>query len=146
MAADVPSGRVRLAAMRETPLSVDEVLDAVRDPAAGGVVVFLGAVRDVDGGRPVARLGYTAHPEAATELRRVAESVAQRFPAVAVAAVHRTGELVVGDLAVIVAVACPHRGEAFDAARALIDELKATVPIWKEQVFDDGSTEWVGTP
>jgi len=59
---------------------------------------------------------------------------------------HRIGELQIGDLAVVVAVSCPHRGEAFDAARALIDELKATVPIWKHQVFDDGSQEWVGTP
>jgi molybdopterin synthase catalytic subunit len=72
--------------------------------------------------------------------------VAQRFPAVALAAVHRVGDLAVGDLAVVVAVACPHRGEAFAAARALIDELKTTVPIWKEQVFGDGTTEWVGTP
>ncbi|MDQ1697675.1 MAG: molybdopterin synthase catalytic subunit [Frankiaceae bacterium] len=141
-----PATTVRLAEIRETPLSVDEVLDAVRAPAAGGVVVFVGAVREVDGGRDVQRLSYTAHPDAAAQLRQVADSVAQRFPAVAVAAVHRVGDLAVGDLAVVVAVACPHRGEAFDAARALIDELKTTVPIWKEQLFGDGTSEWVGAP
>lgn len=137
---------VRLIGVRETPLSVDEVLAAVLDPAAGGTVVFIGTVRDVDGGRDVTRLGYTAHPTVEDRLRAVAESVAERFPASAVAAVHRVGDLEIGDLAVVVAVSCPHRGEAFDAARALIDELKSTVPIWKHQVFADGSDEWVGTP
>lgn len=137
---------VRLVAIRDTPLSVDEVVGAVQADAAGGLVVFIGTVRNVDSGRRVARLGYTAHPSAEEELRRVAESVAERFPAVSLAAVHRVGQLAIGDLAVIVAVSCPHRGEAFEAARALIDELKSTVPIWKEQVFDDGTVEWVGTP
>ncbi|MDQ1684535.1 MAG: molybdopterin synthase catalytic subunit [Frankiaceae bacterium] len=137
---------VRLVAIRETPLSVDEVLSAVMDPAAGGLVVFVGTVRDVDGGRAVGGLGYSAHPAAEDSLRAVAESVAQRFPAVALAAVHRVGDLAVGDLAVVVAAACPHRGEAFDAARALIDELKQTVPIWKHQLFADGTDEWVGSP
>jgi molybdopterin synthase catalytic subunit len=137
---------VRLVEIRETPLSVDEALEVIRDPAAGGTVVFVGAVRDVDEGKSVTRLDYTAHPTAVTELRTVAESVAGRFPVVAVAVTHRIGELQIGDLAVVVAVSAPHRGEAFEAARALIDELKATVPIWKHQVFDDGSQEWVGTP
>ena len=146
MAEQTTATLVRLVEIRETPLSVDEALEAVRDPAAGGTVVFLGAVRDADGGRSVTRLDYTAHPTAVAELRTVAEAVAQRFPVVAVAVTHRTGELQIGDLAVVVAVSCPHRGEAFEAARALIDELKETVPIWKHQVFDDGSEEWVGTP
>lgn len=137
---------VRLAEIRESPLSVDEVIEAVRDPAAGGTVVFAGAVRDVDGGRAVTELDYTAHPSAVAQLRGVAESVASRFPVVAVAVTHRVGALRIGDLAVVLAVSCPHRGEAFDAARALIDELKQTVPIWKHQVFEDGSQEWVGTP
>jgi molybdopterin synthase catalytic subunit len=137
---------VRLLGMRESPLSVDEVLAAVHDPAAGGTVVFIGTVRDVDGGRSVSGLGYSAHPTVEDRLREVAESVAERFPAVAVAAVHRVGDLAIGDIAVVVAVSCPHRGEAFDAARALIDELKSTVPIWKHQVFSDGTDEWVGTP
>jgi molybdopterin synthase catalytic subunit len=138
--------RVRLTAIRNTPLSVDEVLDAVRSPDAGGLVVFVGTVRSADGGRAVERLGYTAHPTAEAELRRVATVAAQRFPAIAVAATHRVGDLAIGDVAVVVAVSCAHRGEAFEAARWLIDELKGTVPIWKEQVFSDGTTEWVGTP
>ena len=137
---------VRLVDLRDAPLSVDEVLAAVRDDGAGGSVVFVGTVRDVDGGRSVTRLDYTAHPSALDQLRVVAESVAARFPATAVAAVHRVGELKVGDIAVVVAVSCPHRGEAFDAGRALIDELKSTVPIWKHQLFTDGGEEWVGTP
>jgi molybdopterin synthase catalytic subunit len=134
---------VRLAELRETPLSVDEVLAAVGDPAAGGVALFAGTVRDTDHGRGVTRLGYSAHPTAAAELRRVAEKAAARFGATAVAAVHRVGDLAVGDLAVVVAVACPHRGEAFEACRALIDQLKHEVPIWKHQRFADGGSEWV---
>ena len=134
---------IRLAELRDGPLSVDEVLRAVRDPAAGGIALFTGVVRDHDQGRGVARLSYSAHPSAGAELRRVAEKVAASFGVRALAAVHRTGELDVGDIAVVVAVSCPHRAEAFDACRALIDELKATVPIWKHQEFGDGGSEWV---
>ena len=136
---------IRLAELRDTPLSVDEVLGAVSDPAAGGVALFVGAVRDHDQGRDVTSLGYTAHPSAATELRRVAEKVAASFSATAVAVVHRVGDLAIGDLAVVVAVSCPHRGEAFDACRALIDELKRSVPIWKHQQYAGGGSEWVNS-
>jgi len=136
---------VRLAEVRDTPLSVDEVLSAVSDPAAGGVALFVGTVRDNDHDRRVVRLGYTAHPSAAAELRRVAEKVAASFGATAVAAVHRVGDLAVGDLAVVTAVACPHRAEALDACRALIDELKQVVPIWKHQEFAGGDSEWVNS-
>lgn len=139
-------GGVRLAALRDTPLSVDEVLAAVADPAAGGVVLFVGTVREEDAGRAVTALGYTAHPTAETELRRVAEAVAADPAVIAVAVTHRVGDLAVGDLAVALAVACPHRGEAFTAARRFIDDLKATVPIWKHQRFADGTATWVGTP
>jgi molybdopterin synthase catalytic subunit len=134
---------IRLAELRDTPLSADEVLGAVSDPVAGGIALFVGTVRDNDGGRDVVRLEYSAHPSAAAELRRVAEKVAASFGATAVAAVHRVGELAVGDLAVVVAVSCPHRGEAFDACRALIDELKRSVPIWKRQQYAGGGSEWV---
>ena len=136
---------IRLAELKDGPLSVDEVLNAVRDPAAGGIALFTGVVRDHDQGRGVARLSYSAHPSAAAELRRVAEKVAASFGVRALAAVHRTGELDVGEIAVVVAVSCPHRAEAFDACRALIDELKASVPIWKHQRFADGTSEWVGS-
>jgi molybdopterin synthase catalytic subunit len=134
---------IRLAELRETPLSVDEVQAAVSDPAAGGVALFVGVVRDHDHGRGVTRLSYSAHPSAAAELRRVAEKVAAAFDVRALAAVHRVGELAVGDLAVVVAVACPHRAEAFGACRMLIDDLKQSVPIWKQQWFGDGTSEWV---
>jgi molybdopterin synthase catalytic subunit len=137
---------IRLLAVRDTALSVDEVLAAVSDPRAGGVAVFIGTVRDHDDARGVTSLGYSAHPSAVDELRRVAEKVVAAHPVYGLAAVHRTGELVVGDLAVVVAVSCAHRGEAFDAARLLIDTLKAEVPIWKHQRFTDGEEEWVGLP
>jgi molybdopterin synthase catalytic subunit len=136
---------IRLAEMREEPLSVDEVRAAVSDPAAGGIALFAGTVRDQDGGQRVVRLSYSAHPSAAAEIRRVAEKVAAEFGVVAVAAVHRVGDLAIGDLAVVVAVSCPHRGEAFEACRVLIDTLKHEVPIWKHQWFADGTTEWVGS-
>jgi molybdopterin synthase catalytic subunit len=137
---------VRLIAVRESELSVDEVRAAVADPAAGGIALFAGAVRDSDHDQGVTRLSYSAHPTAAAELRRVAEEIAEKFGVIAIAAVHRVGDLAIGDLAVVVAVACPHRAEAFDACRALIDELKASVPIWKHQRFADGTSEWVGAP
>ncbi|GHF68336.1 molybdopterin biosynthesis protein MoeE [Streptomyces mashuensis] len=137
-------GPVRLLAIRDTPLSVDEVFAAVGDAAAGGTALFVGTVRDHDGGSGVTGLGYSAHPTAEAELRRVAEKVAADFPVRALAAVHRVGELAVGDLAVVVAVSCPHRAEAFEACRRLIDDLKAQVPIWKHQHFTDGTEEWVG--
>lgn len=137
---------VRLLDVRETPLSVDEVMDAVRDPAAGGTVVFVGTVREEDAGKAVMGLGYSAHPTVQAALAEVARRVVDTHPVLALAAVHRVGDLAVGDLAVVVAVSCPHRGEAFVACRMLIDDLKAQVPIWKHQMFDDGTDEWVGLP
>lgn len=142
----VRRGAVRLAAIRDEALTVEEVLTAVADPAAGGHAVFVGTVRDADGGKDVHALSYSAHPSATDVLGAVAERAAARPGVLAVAAVHRVGELVVGDLAVVVGVSCAHRGDAFDACRALIDELKATVPIWKHQRFGDGTDEWVGSP
>ncbi len=136
---------MRLAELRDSPLSVDEVLSAVSDPGAGGISLFVGVVRDTDHDRPVVRLGYTAHPSAEAELRRVAEKVAASFGAMAVAALHRVGDLAVGDIAVVTAVACPHRAEAFEACRALIDDLKRSVPVWKHQEFAGGESEWVNS-
>jgi molybdopterin synthase catalytic subunit len=135
--------QIRLIAIRETGLSVDEVRTAVADPAAGGEVLFVGTVRDNDADRGVTALSYTAHPSAEAEMRRVAEDIVAKYDVIAVAAVHRVGDLAIGDLAVVVGVACAHRAEAFHACHALIDELKASVPIWKHQRFTDGSDEWV---
>jgi molybdopterin synthase catalytic subunit len=134
-----------MAELRDGPLSVDEVRGAVTDPAAGGMALFAGTVRNHDHGRGVTRLSYSAHPSAAAELRRVCEKVAAEFGVSALAAVHRVGELEIGDLAVVVAVSCPHRAEAFAACRALIDELKRTVPVWKHQLYTDGESEWVNS-
>jgi molybdopterin synthase catalytic subunit len=137
---------VRLIDVRESDLSVDEVRAAVADPAAGGIALFAGAVRESDHDRAVSGLSYSAHPSAVGELRRVAEVIAEKYPVIGIAAVHRVGDLAIGDLAVVLAVSCPHRAEAFDACRDLIDILKASVPIWKHQRFGDGTAEWVGTP
>ncbi len=139
------STRVPLADVRAEPLSVDEVLRAVRGPECGGVVTFVGVVRDHDHGRDVVRLDYSAHPSAADTLRSVCLAVAEEHPATRLAAVHRVAELGVGDIAVVVAVAAPHRSEAFTACRELIDRLKHEVPIWKHQRFVDGEDEWVGS-
>ena len=139
-------GQIRLIAIRDIALSVDEVRNAIADPAAGGEVLFIGTVRDHDDGHGVTGLSYSAHPSAERELRRVAEEIAAKYPdAIAVAAVHRVGDLAVGELAVVVGVACAHRAEAFHACHALIDELKAAVPVWKHQRFTDGTDEWVGS-
>jgi len=137
---------IALLGIRDAPLDVAEALAAVEDPAAGGVVSFTGLVRASDGGREVTGLGYSAHPSAEDVLRRVAEQVVAGVPVVRVAALHRVGELAVGDVAVVVAASAAHRGEAFEAARRLIDDLKAQVPIWKHQRFADGTDEWVGLP
>ena len=137
---------VRLLAIRDTELSVDEVRAAVAGPGAGGIALFAGAVRDTDHDQGVTGLSYSAHPSAEAELWRVAELIADKFPVLGIAAVHRVGDLAVGDLAVVAAVACAHRGAAFDACRELVDVLKASVPIWKHQRFTDGTSEWVGTP
>ncbi len=137
---------VALVALRDEPLSVDEVLDAVRHPACGGIALFVGVVRDHDHGDPVTALDYESHPGAVDAMRRTCDDVLGRSQGYRVAAVHRVGALRVGDLAVVVAAAAPHRGQAFDACRDLIDTLKAQTPIWKHQSLGDGSTEWVGLP
>jgi molybdopterin synthase catalytic subunit len=132
--------------IRDTPLDPAEILAAVDDPTAGGSTLFVGTVRDHDGGRNVNALQYSAHPSAVDVMRTVAESVVAEFDVIRLAAVHRVGDLEIGDLAVVVAVSTGHRGEAFTACKALIDRIKAGVPIWKHQLFADGTTEWVGTP
>jgi molybdopterin synthase catalytic subunit len=132
--------------LRETPLDVAEVVAALDDDASGGLTLFVGRVRDHDGGKGVTGLDYSAHPTALARLREVCERVAEEYDVQGVAAVHRTGSLDIGDIAVVVATTAAHRGDAFVASRALIDTLKAEVPIWKHQRFGDGTEEWVGTP
>jgi molybdopterin synthase catalytic subunit len=137
---------LRLVDLRETPLDVAEVVAALDDDASGGLTLFVGRVRDHDGGKGVDGLDYSAHPSALGKLAEVCARVADEYDVQGVAAVHRTGSLAIGDIAVIVATTAAHRGEAFTASRALIDTLKSEVPIWKHQRFGDGTEEWVGSP
>jgi molybdopterin synthase catalytic subunit len=138
--------KVRLVGLRDTALSVDEVLDALGDDAAGGLTLFVGRVRDHDQGKGVVGLDYTAHSSALAKLTEVCERIADTHDVLGVAAVHRVGRLGIGDAAVVLATAAAHRGEAFAASKDLIDTLKAEVPIWKHQVFADGTDVWVGSP
>lgn len=142
----MPHPAVRLVAISDEPLSVDSVLGSLEDPTAGGLVLFVGRVRDRDGGQGVTGLSYSAHPSALERLQDVCDRVAAEYDVSGVAAVHRVGDLGIGDLAVVVATTAGHRGSSFEASRALIDTLKAEVPIWKHQRFADGSDEWVGSP
>jgi len=150
MTAAVPDrsvrGEVMVADLRESVLSVDEMIEAVRHPRAGGIATFIGVVRDNDHGQGVDALDYTSHPSARQVLRELAERLATGAGIVRLAVVHRVGHLEIGDIAVVVAVSAAHRGAAFEVCRELIDTMKATVPIWKHQSFADGSDEWVGTP
>lgn len=140
------SDAVRLVGISEEPLSVADVLASLEDPTAGGLVLFVGRVRDHDGGEGVDALSYSAHPSALDRLRDVCERVAAEYDVTGLAAIHRVGDLAIGDLAVVVATTSAHRESSFAASRALIDTLKAEVPIWKHQRFSDGTDEWVGSP
>jgi molybdopterin synthase catalytic subunit len=131
-------------ALRDAPLSVDEATAFVRAASAGAVVVFMGTVRDENEGRAVVKLEYEAYASmAVAEMERIAKEIALEIPGTKLAVLHRTGSLVVGDTAVVCAASAPHRGEAFRACRALIDRIKARVPIWKREHGPDGAY-WVG--
>ena len=130
-------------AVQATPIDVAQVLEAVEGPGEGGVVLFVGRVRDTARGRGVRRLDYEAYPAMAqSEMEALAGEARGSHGAARVALVHRTGRLEVGEIAVAIAVAAPHRAQAFEACRWLIDALKQRVPIWKKEWYEDGS-EWV---
>ncbi|HEV7451614.1 MAG TPA: molybdenum cofactor biosynthesis protein MoaE [Pseudonocardiaceae bacterium] len=142
-----PSGAVVRAVVTEDPLDVEEHARLVARPNAGAVVSFSGAVRDHDGGRAVHALEYSGHPGAGDVITRVAAQVLAAHPKVlALAVSHRIGPLAIGDSALACAVSAAHRGEAFAACAALVDEVKRQLPIWKRQEFADGSEEWVNCP
>ena len=130
----------------------DEALDVAAHEAAvahvrgGAVVSFCGVVRSHDHGRDVVELEYHAHPSAADVLARVAEEFAALPDVLAVAVSHRVGMLRVGDIALVAAVSTAHRREAFEICARLVDEVKKQLPVWKRQVFADGSDEWVNCP
>jgi len=140
---DTDPGLVVLAGVTSDPISVEACTAAVASPHAGAVVTFAGVVRDHDEGRGVDWLHYTGHPTADAIAKEVAAEIAATHPGTRIAVQHRIGDLVVGDVALACGVASAHRAEAFAACAALVDEIKARVPIWKEQGFADGSTEWV---
>jgi molybdopterin synthase catalytic subunit len=126
------------------PLSLDAVVAVVTHPGAGAVVTFVGAVRETNAGHAVTRLEYEAYPALAlAEMGRILGEIAAELPGVRVAVHHRTGSLEVGEAAVIAAASAPHREEAFDACRRVIDRVKARVPIWKREHGPDGPY-WVG--
>lgn len=142
----VAGGSHPLAEIRSAPLSIDEIYKAVSHPSAGGITVFVGVVRDTADGRPVARLDYEHHPTLALqELRAVLSEVQTELAAegVRLAATHRVGELVVGDLAVVVGASAPHRDAAFRGCRLAIDRIKERVPIWKKEWEPSGAAHWV---
>jgi len=125
------------------PLSMEVLLEEVRGDDAGGVVTFTGTVRDHSRGRAIDHLEYEAYePMAEKEMRKIAAQVAERWPEARIAIAHRVGRLAIGDAAVMIAAAAPHRAEAFEACRFAIDTLKQTVPIWKKEFAEDG-TAWV---
>jgi molybdopterin synthase catalytic subunit len=126
------------------PIDYAKLTESVRSTASGAVVLFLGTVREMTDGRQTIALDYDAYtPMAETKLQELENEAHARWPIDQIAIVHRTGRLKLGEVSVAVAVSCPHRQEAFEAARFLIDTLKATVPIWKKENWSDGTTEWV---
>ena len=133
-------------ALSDTPLDLAAHEAAVSHPRAGATVSFLGVVRSQDGGREVTRLEYHGHPTAAGVLEQVAKEFAELPDVLGIAVSHRVGMLEIGDVALVAAVSTGHRGEAFDICRRLVDEVKHRLPVWKRQVFADGTDEWVNCP
>jgi molybdopterin synthase catalytic subunit len=126
------------------PIDFAELTERVRSNQAGAVVLFLGTVREMTDGRQTVALDYDAHEEMAlAQMQQLYEETCERWPVIRAGIIHRLGHLELGDVSVAVAVSCPHRHQAFEAGRHLIDRLKEIVPIWKQENWADGSTEWV---
>ncbi len=137
------SGGSAGARVQSGPLSMDALMEAVRGSGCGGIVTFTGVVRDHSRGQRIDHLEYEAYvPMAEGELEAIVHRVRERWPEVRVAMAHRIGRLEIGDAAVMIAAAAPHRNEAFEACRFAIDTLKQTVPIWKKEFAQDGA-HWV---
>ena len=130
--------------IRQERLSIDEAVALVAHAGAGGIALFLGTVRDANDGHRVNRLEYEAYTAMARgEMNRICAEIEAEIEGVRVAALHRIGDLAVGDIAVICAASAPHRGEAFRACRLLIDRIKERVPIWKREHGPEGP-QWIG--
>lgn len=139
-----PAPRIHVALVREA-IEIPALLASVNDPRAGAVVLFGGTVREHSRGRHVEFLEYEAYEVLAErEMRRIAEDAAGRWPILRLVVVHRLGDLKIGETSVAIAVSSPHRGDAFEAGRFVIDTLKQTVPIWKKEVWGEGE-EWIGS-
>ena len=140
----VAGGAARHAVLLAEPLSLDRCVAAVADPGMGGLVTFTGMVRRHSRGLVIDHLEYEAYGTMAVrEMTRLCDEIEAELPACRLAVEHRIGRLAIGDIAVVIAAAAPHRAEAFTACRAMIDRLKDRVPIWKKEIGDDGA-EWVG--
>jgi molybdopterin synthase catalytic subunit len=140
------TGVLRLVGVSDQPLSTELHEAAVDHPRAGGRVVFCGVVREHDHGRDVLELEYQGHPSASQVLAEIAAEFAALPDVLALAVSHRVGKLAVGDVALVAAVSTAHRREAFEICARLVDEVKSQLPIWKRQVFSDGTDEWVNCP
>jgi molybdopterin synthase catalytic subunit len=126
------------------PLDPNELLAAVRSDDAGAVVLFHGVARNNSDGRRVIALEYDAYPSLAEKkLREVADEVRRRYPITGIAVLHRTGRLNIGETSLLVAVSSPHRQEAFEASHYAVDRIKQIVPVWKKEIWEDGTGEWV---
>jgi molybdopterin synthase catalytic subunit len=136
-------GDIRLVEVVDRPLDVGSMEALVADERAGAVVTFSGNVRDHDHGRDVVTLTYEGHPSAESVLKDVAAEIAARFDVISLAVAHRVGALAIGESALVAVVATAHRGQAFEACAALVDLTKEKLPVWKHQVFSDGTDEWV---
>lgn len=135
--------KVLLAQVGEETIDADRIRALVNLREAGAVVMFSGDVRDHDHGRAVTSLTYEGHPMAQSVLLEVAQQIAVEHPVLAIAVVHRVGPIAIGESALVAAVSSAHRGEAFAACSALVDLTKERLPVWKHQVFADGTDEWV---
>ncbi|WP_304049944.1 molybdenum cofactor biosynthesis protein MoaE [Jatrophihabitans endophyticus] len=141
------TGPVIDTAMVDDAVAMERFAGSEPAPDVGAVVTFRGVVRDHDGGRPVVELEYEGHPSAAAVMCTVAGEVAARHPAVSgIRMAHRTGLLRIGDCALFAEVGSAHRAEAFATCAELVEAVKATLPVWKRQVFADGTDEWVNSP
>jgi molybdopterin synthase catalytic subunit len=136
-------GEIRLVEVVDSPLDLGALQALVADERAGAVVSFSGNVRDHDHGREVVSLTYEGHPSADAVLKDVAAEIDASFDVIALAVAHRVGALAIGDPALVAVVATAHRDEAFRACAALVDRTKEKLPVWKHQVFADGTDEWV---
>ncbi len=140
------SVRITQALISETPLDVDAAIASVDDPRAGATVSFAGVVRNHDHGRDVTAIDYSGHPDAAKVIEGIAAEFADADGVHALAVAHRIGALIIGDVALVVAVSASHRAEAFAVASQVVERVKQSLPIWKKQHFTDGTSEWSNCP